>query len=85
MFGWFKKKASRPISPDFSAVDTKEKAEEMFRRGKLEKLFLIPPEFGGQDNNLNYVFVPLGVASLKARMDNNVIAPLIASWKGNEV
>jgi hypothetical protein len=81
MFGWFKKKASRPVGPDFSAIDTREKAEEMFHRGKLEKLFLMPLEFGGQDNNLNYLFVPLGVASIKARMDINVIAPLIEAGK----
>lgn len=77
MFGWFKKKSTTPNGPDFSAVDSQAKAEELFRQGKLEKLFLMPLEFGGQDNPLNYLFVPIGVADIKAGIDNNVIRPLI--------
>ena len=42
MFGWFKKKRSATATgPDFSAVDSQAKAEELFRRGGLEKLFSI--------------------------------------------
>ena len=81
MFGWFRKKPPRPNGPDFSAIDSREKAVELFERGELEKLFLMPPEFGGEDNALNTLFVPVGLASIKAGIDNNVIAPLAADGK----
>ena len=81
MFGWFRKKPPRPNGPDFSAIDSREKAVELFERGELEKLFLMPPEFGGMDNALNALFVPVGLASIKAGIDDNVIAPLAADGK----
>jgi hypothetical protein len=34
MFGWFKKK-SQPIGPDFSQIDSRKKAEKLFRTGVL--------------------------------------------------
>jgi hypothetical protein len=77
MFGWFKKKSPPPSGPDFSAIDSREKAEELFRRGELEKLFLMPLEFGGIDDPRNVVFVPVGIAAAKAGIDQNVIAPLV--------
>lgn len=40
MFNWFKKKP-KPNGPDFSGIDSREKAEELFRRGDLEKMFLM--------------------------------------------
>jgi hypothetical protein len=76
MFGWFKKKTAPPNGPDFSAIDSQEKAEELFRRGGLEQLFLIPLEFGGADNALNTLYVPVGLAEVKARIDTNIIGPL---------
>jgi hypothetical protein len=81
MLGWFRKKRPRPIGPDFSAIDSREKAAELFERGDLEKLFLMPLEFGGEDNTLNTLFVPVGLAGVKARIDANVIAPLAADGK----
>jgi hypothetical protein len=81
MFGWFRKKPPRPNGPDFSAIDSREKAIELFEWGELEKLFLMPSEFGGVDNALNTLFVPVGLASIKAGIDNNVIAPLAADGK----
>ena len=42
MFGLFKKK---PNGPDFSDVDSREKAEELFRQGVLGKAYLMPLEF----------------------------------------
>src|SRR5262245_46380294 len=81
MFGWFRKKSPQPHGPDFSDIDSREKAEALFRRGGLEKLFLMPLEFGGQDNPLNTLYVPVGVADIKAGIDNNVIGPLAAEGK----
>src|SRR5947209_5495611 len=80
MIGWSKKK-TQPNGPDFSGIDSQEKAEELFRRGDLEKLFLMPLEFGGEDSPLNTLYVPLGVADIKSGIDNNVIAPLASEGK----
>jgi hypothetical protein len=69
------------VGPDFSRIDSQAKAEELFRRGDLEKLFLMPPEFGGEDVAENVLFVPVGVAGIKAGIDQNVIGPLVAEGK----
>jgi len=81
MFGWFKKRSPPPNGPDFSGIDSRTKAEELFRRGDLEKLLLMPLEFGGEDNVHNMVYVPIGVAATKSGIDNNVIRPLAAEGK----
>jgi len=62
--------------PDFSLIDSLAKAEDLFRRGDLEKLFLMPPAFGGVDNPQNVVFVPIGIAAVKSDIDENIIKPL---------
>src|SRR5262245_30974620 len=81
MFGWFKKKPPPSNGPDFSEIDSRDKAEKLCRRGELEKLFLMPLEFGGQDVPQNVLFVPIGVAGVKWGIDNNVIGPLVAEGK----
>lgn len=84
MFGWFKRKppAQGPgRGPDFSAVDSVAKADAMARRGELEKLFLMPLEFGGTNNPLNTLYVPVGTAGIKSGIDNNVIGPLADAGK----
>jgi hypothetical protein len=43
--GWFWKKSPQPNGPDFPEIDSQAKAEELFRRGDLEKLYLMPLEF----------------------------------------
>lgn len=80
MFGWFKKK-SQPNGPDFSGIDSQDKVQELFRRGDLEKMFLRPLEFGGEDNPINTLYVPVGVVAMKSRIDNNVIGPLASEGK----
>jgi hypothetical protein len=67
----------KPTGPDFSAVDSQAKAVELFQQGVLEQLFLMPHEFGGQDNALNVLYVPVGVAAIKSGIDANVIGPLV--------
>src|SRR5258708_34774720 len=81
MLGWFKKKSPPPTGPDFSEIASQAKVDELFRRGDLEKLFLRPLEFGGQDIPVNTLYVPVGVADIKAGIDNNVIGPLAAEGK----
>jgi hypothetical protein len=78
MFGWIKKKSPPPGGPDFSAIDSRAKADAAFQRGDLEKLYLMPLEFGGSDDPLNTLYVPVGVAGIKQRIDQNVIGPLAA-------
>ncbi|MEZ6139594.1 MAG: hypothetical protein R3B84_03390 [Zavarzinella sp.] len=80
MFGWSKKNP-QSHGPDFSAIDSQAKAIELFERGDLEKLFLMPLEFGGTDNALNTLYVPVGIADIKAGIDTNVIGPLAAEGK----
>jgi hypothetical protein len=81
MFGWFKKRVPMPNGPDFSTIDSQEKAEELFRNGNLEKVSLIPVKFGGQDEPLNVLYVPIGVAHVKSRIDNDFIGHLAALGK----
>lgn len=81
MFGWFQKKAPTANGPDFAAIDSRSKAMKLVRRGELEKLFLLPLEFGGKDEPHNTLFVPVGLAAVKAGIDRNIIAPLVADGK----
>jgi hypothetical protein len=82
MFGWFKRKELPPSNgPDFSVIDSRAKAEKLVRSGELERLFLMPLEFGGQEVPLNTLYVPVGIASVKAGIDNNIIGPLAADGK----
>jgi hypothetical protein len=81
MFGFFRKKAARAEGPDFSDVDSLAKADALFQQGRLEKLFMRPLEFGGEDHPLNTLYVPLGIAALKSRIDNHTIAALLSEGK----
>jgi hypothetical protein len=83
MFGFGKKK-SKKTGPDFSDIDSQKKAVAAFRRGDLEKLFLMPLDFGGQDIPDNVLYVPIGVADVKDGIDTNVIRPLIEKGKVSE-
>lgn len=77
MLNWFKKRGAPPnVGPDYQHIDSREKAEDLYRRGDLTKLLLLPPEFGGQDIPPNVVYVPAFAAQLKARIDQNTIKPL---------
>jgi hypothetical protein len=71
------KQTAPATGPDFSDVDSQAKAEELFRDGRLEKLYLMPLEFGGPDEPMNTLYVPVGVAEIKSHVDNNIIAPLV--------
>lgn len=59
-------------APDFSAVDSNEKVQSLFAEDKLEKLYLFPLDYGGEDIPLNVVFVPSGIGQLKAQIDAKV-------------
>jgi hypothetical protein len=69
------------MGPDFSMVDSAEKAEQLCAQGQLERMFLMPAEFGGQDHIQNVVYCPIGSAAAKADVDFNIIAALIRDGK----
>ncbi len=81
MFGWFKKDAPPRVGPDFSHINSRAKAEAAVQRGELEKLLVLPLEFGGEDSPHNVLYVPCGVADMKAGIDQNVITPLVRAGK----
>lgn len=58
--------------PDFSAVDSLEKAQALVNDGKLERLYLFPLEFSGKDIPQNVLYVPIGIAAVKGRIDSMV-------------
>jgi hypothetical protein len=60
MFKLFKSRSSGPNGPDFSETDSKAKAEARLQRGELERLFLLPAEFGGTDDPRNIVLCATG-------------------------
>jgi len=64
--------------PDFSSIDSREKALAMVDEGVLEPLYLLPQAFGGTDDPRNIVYVPRGIAAIKEHTDHNVIAPLVS-------
>lgn len=81
MFERFKSKKQRSNGPDFSSVNSHAKADELWQRGELQRLHLIPLEFGGQDIPPNVVYVPAFAVEMKSRIDSNIVKPLIAGKK----
>ena len=65
--------------PDFSDVDSMEKAKKLVADGKLDKLYLLPIEFGGKDIPANTLYIPVGLAKVKAHIDINIIGNLVKS------
>ena len=67
--------------PDFSGIDSLEKATQLTEEGVLIPLLLLPTEFGGEPVAENTVFVPPFVQEIKERTDREVIGALIADGK----
>jgi hypothetical protein len=84
MVNWFKKKPAVPNGPDFSDINSKDKAEARLQSGDFEKLFLLPAKFGGIDDLRNICYVPHGFVAIKRDIDTNIIKPLIESEKITE-
>ena len=63
---------AKATGPDFSEVDSLVKAQQLYRDGKLEKLYLFPLDLGGEDIPQNVVYVPVGVGQFKAQLDGTV-------------
>ena len=82
MFHWFKKDPPITNGPDFSGIKSRAKAEACVQRGELERLFLLPVEFGGTEDSRNIVYVPVGFSAIKSDIDNNIIRPLVEEGRG---
>lgn len=65
------------MNPDWSHVDSVTAAAAEAERGTLAKLLLVPESFGGTPVPANILFVPPFVVEEKARIDRDMIAPLV--------
>src|ERR1700722_10864237 len=81
MFGFFNKRTPEPQKLDLAAIHSRDKAEALHRARALQKLLLMPPEFGGDENPLNTIFVPPSIAKQKVEIDQQIIGPLIKAAK----
>ena len=65
--------SKEPVNaPDFSSIDSVEKAVTLMKQGQLEKLYLFPIEYGGEDIPQNVTYVPVGFAQAKAQLDGTI-------------
>ncbi|MDR2024338.1 MAG: hypothetical protein LBQ71_14090 [Hungatella sp.] len=70
LFDGFKQK--KKVKPDFSEIDSIEKAIELTNQGILRPLYLMPLRFNGEESARNRLFVPPAVVEIKDRYDNMV-------------
>ncbi len=72
--------------PDFSNVDTREKALVMVQKGQLEPLYLMPLEFGGPktiaEDRIEYE-CPMLSASTENTNPRNLGGQRVATERGN--
>ena len=70
LFDFMKRKSD--VTPDFSEIDSNEKAIELAKKGILSPLYLMPLRFHGEESDRNRLFVPRTVVTLKDRYDDMV-------------
>lgn len=58
--------------PDFSDINSIEKAIDLYKKGSLTKIYMMPLEFGGEDSPENTLYVPEFVKEFKNQFDNMV-------------
>ena len=59
-------------APDFSIVDSNEKAVELYKKNELAKIHLMPLEFGGEDILQNTLYAPRFAKEFKERFDSMI-------------
>ncbi len=57
----------------YAQADTRSKAETLWREGLLERVHLFPLAGGGEDIDLNVVYLPKPAALAKAELDERVL------------
>ncbi|MDJ0646394.1 MAG: hypothetical protein QNJ57_10470 [Flavobacteriaceae bacterium] len=57
---------------NFSDIDSVEKVIELFEKGELSKIYMMPLEFGGEDSPENTLYVPEFVQKFKNQFDKLV-------------
>lgn len=72
-FSWFKKKQESPEGPVFNEIDSPAKAQAAHKRRELSMIYLFPLVFGGEEAEINSLYVPEFAAMLKERFDNMVV------------
>ncbi len=65
--------ANAEYVPDYSAIDSREKALELVQKGELVETHLFPAELGGQDVPQNKVFVPVGVPEIQTQITGTIV------------
>jgi len=66
------------MQPDYSQIDSQEKAQALYVQKELVKLHLMPLDWGGQDVAMNIIYVPEFVLEQKSRLDG-MIEELLAA------
>jgi hypothetical protein len=59
-------------NPDYSHIDSQEKAQQLCTQKELVKLHLMPLDWGGEDVALNTIYVPEFVLEQKSRVDGMI-------------
>lgn len=59
-------------APDYSRIDSHEKAQQLYAQKALVKLHLMPLDWGGEDVAMNIIYVPEFVLEEKARIDGTI-------------
>lgn len=62
-----------PEPLDFSTIDSLEKAKSFHQKGLLRKTYLFPLEFGGEDVDVNVIYLPRHAANKKKTIEEHVM------------
>jgi len=73
LFGSLFAVSSTAQGPDFTDVDSKQKLMFLVEQGKLERVYLFPLELGGQDAEVNAVYLPIGFREMKNKIDGTIL------------
>jgi hypothetical protein len=64
--------------PDYSHIDSNEKAQQLYAKKELVKLHLMPLDWGGQDIAMNIIYVPEFALEQKSVIDGMIEEFLVA-------
>jgi hypothetical protein len=66
-------RAEATVAPDFSKIDSLDKARALEAQGVLVRILLFPAEFGGEETPQNVVYVPKKAAEAKALITGTLV------------